>query len=345
MRNIRNLLLNGLLFITMATAQTNIRINKSSAEDMLKWFAEGCKKEKISELVMLKGNQLAEKIMLENGNSGLLKDALKSFNPEDTSSGKEYLLRDVFTKKEQHGDFLEFIKQNLKAERFVGDVLKFLPQEYKGNIDFEIFLITNGWQWGDANVFSYSEKDNICKLDGNGKLAMILNISLIYNLYGDTNQKRFETMQNVLSHELFHIFYADYKNQKEEEYFSVKPEENIFYTMLNEGMGHYLSERTKLMNDYPNSTKLKEREKKAFDDLNNNLKLIKAESDEKIKKYLVEKGTYGKFWDKYVCITGMFIAYHIEKNYGIEMLRECMIKGPSFMLKKYNEIEEVIHIN
>ena len=49
-------------------------------------------------------------------------------------------------------------------------------------------------------------------------------------------------------------------------------------------------------------------------------------------------GCHGDFWDKYICVTGLFICFHIEKYYGIEGLQECIKKGYMYFVNKYESL-------
>jgi hypothetical protein len=50
----------------------------------------------------------------------------------------------------------------------------------------------------------------------------------------------------------------------------------------------------------------------------------------------LDAGLSGKYWDKYVCIAGMFMAYHIGRRCGTKGLRECVKRGPRYFIGKYS---------
>ena len=48
-------------------------------------------------------------------------------------------------------------------------------------------------------------------------------------------------------------------------------------------------------------------------------------------------GFYGKYWDKYMCISGMFMAKSIEDEYGLAKLKDCLAEGPKSFYLTYRK--------
>ena len=60
-----------------------------------------------------------------------------------------------------------------------------------------------------------------------------------------------------------------------------------------------------------------------------------------LRRKTVNDGTFGPFWEKYICITGLFLIHHVEQYYGVEEIMECVKKGPLYFIKRYETLSKI----
>ena len=140
-----------------------------------------------------------------------------------------------------------------------------------------------------------------------------------------------------MAHELFHAILADYVNNKWDLPLLDRLTSEIVGLMLNEGIAHYIADKHTITKYYHSDSTWYIREKAAFQKLAENSKILfDPESDLEERKEMALKGTY---WDKYICIPAMFMAFHIEELRGIRVLKKCVREGPIYFIRVYNEMQ------
>jgi hypothetical protein len=144
-----------------------------------------------------------------------------------------------------------------------------------------------------------------------------------------------------MSHESFHALLADYIKPNWTSWDNENISNDALFLMMNEGMAHYISDGKLLRDAYNKDDKLKQKEKEAFGLLSDSAKVIfnTGIKDEE-RNNALNSGLFGKYWKKYICISGLFMAYHIEEHDGAQGLSDCVKNGPLYFIKKYKTLCE-----
>ncbi len=319
--------------------KSKLIINDKAVVKLLNWF-ENSKSKKTNEIASYTSCKVMEIICREYSETKppAFKTVLKKFNPLDTLTGKGYGLREAYEKRSEIKE-LKNLLDKTNFNDFFNTVKYFFPKGYESTNNYNVFFTLTGWKWGDAMQFTYKIENEKITFPYDGKPALIFNLTLINKNYGKTLDKKISSFSKVFAHELFHAMFSEYVKKNWDDISEKKPKGFLKYTMLNEGIAHYIGEKESLKENY--KTEFKDKEKAAFDTFSEKLKQINTSSiEDKEKRKIIRKGTHGNFWDKYVCITGMFMAFHIENECGIEGLRECINKGYDYFIKKYISISE-----
>lgn len=340
------ILLPTFLFFFLANnliAQNKLIFHTESVDSLLVWMQKGCDNNKINNLTMQPGAQLMEQLLKsQEKDAPAYKTILKEFNYKDSTSGSIYLLNNAYQKQLEIAELLENIKISDFTDNVYTRVIKYFPDNYTLPRNYEIFLTATGWQWGDAMSFDYMNKNGKYSLSEKGIPAVIFNLTLVCTTYGKTLTERMDVLKDVMSHELFHAIFSDYIKSNWNSWSNKNVGNNTLYLMLNEGLAHYISDGKLLRQDYNKDDKLKQKEKMAFASLSDSSKIIfntKIKDDE--RRTVLNAGLFGKYWKKYICITGLFMAYHIEQYYGTEGIKECVKNGPLYFIKKYEALRQI----
>jgi len=217
----------------------------------------------------------------------------------------------------------------------IGRVADYFPKDFSPSASYDVFFTATGWQWGDAMTFSYESEGGVYRLSDEGRPAMMFNLTLVAETYGADTRARIATCGNVLAHELFHAMLADYRSVHgiaPSETFERQLAENLF----NEGLAHYIADGEMIRSEYE---RFRDRETAAFDTLSEKSAVIfDPEVAPELRRQAIDEGLYGPYWSKYVCVAGLFAAYHIEQYGGTELLVECVEKSPEFFVETYEAI-------
>lgn len=346
-----------LSFSTPLFSQKKLVFHTESIEYILKWMNDGCKNQVHDSLYKYPSVVFMEELLkLEENNIPSFKKTLTEFNCNTEDKNDMYLLHMAYKNKVETNKLLQSVKNSNFSKEVYERVYSYFPDLNDNATNYNIYFSATGWKYGDAMTFNYNFENNEYKLSNNGSSAIIFNLTLIASSYGETLDKQISTFKNVMSHELFHAVLSDY-NQNTLHWDNSTIENNTLYFIFNEGVAHYISDKQNLIDNYKVDPQLKLKEKRAFSMLRDSLAIAFDKSAEKTNKIsAVKSGLYGKYWDKYICISGMFIAYHIEQECGEEELMKCVQNGPKYFIEKYMNLtmtnEEisipdsiVIHLN
>jgi hypothetical protein len=344
-RNMK-IIISSILFVLLSGrlfAQNKLIFHTESADSLLVWMQKGCVKNNRSTLADQPGNQLMEQLLRDKEQNAITyQKALNDFNYKDSTSGNVYLLNDAYKKRFNIAELLNKIKSSDFSAEVYKRAIKYFPDNYIPPRNYEVFFTATGWKWGDAMSFSYIAKNGVYSVSDKGTPAIIFNLTLVCMTYGNTLTEQMDALKDVMSHELFHAVFSDYIKSNWRSWDNVNSGSNVLYLMLNEGMAHYISDGKLLREDYNKDDKLKQKEKAAFASLSDSAKVIfNTEKKEEERSAALNSGLSGKYWKKYICITGLFMAYHIEQYYGAEGLSECIKNGYVYFIKKYEDIRKV----
>lgn len=326
---------------------SKIEINQhfSGSEVLLDWFEGGMLDEEISKLTDLPGIQIMEasliraydedkQILSFNDDLILFKDSL-----DDYSS--IYGIDLAHKEKENTSVVLNNIKTSGLNNSVINRALYFFPKEFKVSSSADIYYVLTGWEWGDAYVRPVENVDGDYKISADGKPSIIFNLSLFAKRYGDDTDKQFQKISNVMSHELFHFVFSDFKEQSDN--YKELPNNAFLLHMLdivqNEGIAHYVDRKDELKADF---LKFQDHQKENFRQLSEALfKLSSEDVSEEEKQKLLRNSNVGKYWSKYGAITGMFMAYHIEQSLGKEAITKTIQEGALSFISTYIELQKV----
>lgn len=272
--------------------------------------------------------QLVELICHKNeGDKPSLKDALAKFSNQDNNSPDYYMCNNLDSLKR------ELVSLINDSRRINPDSLSTFIKEYFPHTDVSqlkttIFFTICGWQWGDAVAFNYSVHDNKCIMDGDLNGIMI-NLQ-IFLQYADNNQKRIKIINDILKHEIFHIYFDQHAKTNGHSKHENELDQ-LAYIIQNEGIAHFLplinSTSDAFFEKHIKNTILQ------MDSLLVTLRNPDISRQEKAKR--INQGTYGPFWSKCICIAGLYTASKIYENEGISGLQESINAGPEDFFKKY----------
>jgi len=325
-----------LSFSFSTKAQERIIVHSESIDSLFNWFNNGFTENKVSHLSAIPANQIMEQLLFENEKeASTFSDALLRFGTEHSLPNNDYLLNDAYEKQEQilklRKSLLEFIFNHDPVEYVKG----YLPSNFRPSAQYQIFFTATGWQWGDAMAFNYIKNNNNYVISQEGTSAIIFNLTRINATYGETIEKQISSFQKVLAHELFHTLLEEYISQKNY-YNPDQIESETLFLLMNEGIAHFIADGEYIKANYG---KLKEKEEYSFSQFSEKAKIIFNNMEEvDLRNEALEEGLYGSYWSKYVCITGLFMAYHINERGGQELLRECIEKGYDFFIEEYKKI-------
>lgn len=330
-----------LMIVTAIKAQNQFVFHTESVDSLLSWMDRGCDKGSMAVLTRQPATQLMEQLLKKQEEQAPdFKSVLATYHPGDSLSGSAYLLNTAYKRQADLKQLLDALQGSNFSEEVYNRVLSYFPEDYEVPRTYEVFFTATGWKWGDAMTFRYTPNGGAYTLSQKGIPAMIFNLTLVAELYGKTLEQRLKTMKNVMAHELFHAVLSDYKNAHWKFWEQNNIEQETMYIMFNEGFAHYLADKEKLDAGYASNGELKTIENKAFQSLSDSISVVfDGNQPKKARINAVRSGTYGKYWNKYICISSLFMAYHLEEAFGKAALKECIVKGPHYFMKKYDELQ------
>jgi hypothetical protein len=322
-------------------------IHTKSSDLLLKWF-DNQSETIMKEILEQPGTQIMAGIVentLSQNELPTFFDELKTFSINDSLKSDPYGLRLAWFQRDKSSLLLNKIKKYSFQGEIVDRIKPYIPTDYPLDVECNVYFVLTGWEWGDGMVRKITNIDNQYKVTEQGESVIIVNLSIITKLYGgNINKLLNDNISNTISHELFHFVFAEYRNVSSY-WKSNRDTTNIgqlVEIIQNEGIAHYLSHNQKqnLIENYNTSSKLKEHEKEAFKQLYIAVKqLLNTELSKQEKVNILMKSNTGKYWDKFGAITGKFMVYHIEKEYGEQAIQESLSKGAYYFLKLYNKLQ------
>jgi len=333
-----------LVFLTTNLIAQNKLIFKAEAVDsLLIWMQNGFSKTKISSIAEQPSTQLMSQILSKREeNVPEFNKTLEEFNFNDSTSASIYLLNEAYKRQLEITELLKEIKESDFSENVYKRAIKYFPNNYIPPRNYEVFFTALGWQWGDAISFDYIVNNGEYLLSDKGTPAIIFNLTLVSMTYGNTIQEQMKAMENVMSHELFHAILSDYTKEHWNQQIESSLPDEVLFLMLNEGLAHYIANGSEIAEAYEQSQYIREKESNAHEMLQEKAKLIFADNQTlELRRKTINEGTFGPFWEKYICITGLFLIYHIELYYGVEEIMECVKNGPLYFIKRYETLSKL----
>jgi len=244
--------------------------------------------------------------------------------------------------RKQSSLLLEKIKMQQIKDTIVKRALKYIPKDHLINTNCTIYFVLTGWKWGDAYVVNIKKSNKHVYISDEGEPAIVINLSLISSLYGQTAEEQLKVLNGILSHEIFHFLFANYKRLSPVyKSPSTSITKKLFDAIQNEGIAHYIDKKPLLLQEYNSNPKYKDAEMENIQKLNEAFhELTSDQLNDSQKQELFTKATTGKYWTKYGSISGMFMAYHIEQEKGEAALRRSIQQGPEYFLTEYLNLKK-----
>lgn len=311
-------------------------VYSESVDTLYEWFEKGFPNDNVSSLMCIPANQFMEQLFRKNEKDApSFKDVLLNFSNKHSFPDDPYLLKEAYTKRHQLIRLKKTLQDSLNERQIMEDVIEYFPTDFKPSAQYPVYFTLTGWKWGDAMSFSYIKDGNTYVLADTGIPAMIFNLTIINSTYGDTQEKQEATFRKVLSHELFHALLEDYIADKDY-YDPNRIEAEALFLLMNEGIAHFIADGGNIHSKYES---LKEKERILFSKFSEKAKIIFDRNEKpEVRTNTLEEGLYGPYWEKYVSTTGLFMAYHINRYGGRELVKECIKKGPVYFVEKYREL-------
>lgn len=323
-----------------------IKLNYKSSDLLLRWFNDLPNRRLIDSISIEPGIQImADNVRLnsdpEHSSLRSFKEELEYFAKNDTSNRFSYGTDLAWKMREKSSLLLQKIKTERIEDMITERALVYIPTDYLITTKCKIYFVLTGWEWGDAYVCNIREQYGKYTISDEGEPSIVINLSLISKLYGQTVEEQLKVLNGILSHEIFHFLFANYKKQSPMYNSGVDSSGigKLFEVLLNEGIAHYIDKKSVLLLEYGTNPKFAEEEKQNIDRLNESfLQLAGNNLNEAQKLELLRKASVGKYWSKYGSISGMFMAYHIEKEKGRDALKKSIQKGPFYFIKQYLDL-------
>lgn len=327
--------------------EVKFNLHTRSAESLHIWFNDPSNKKYIKQLVEHPGNQIMAEIVrdsLKQHDLPAFSDQLYEFSRDHSLNTDPYGINLAWLQRERTILLLQNIKNHNFAYQTVERIKPYIPNDSSLQVTCDVYFVLTGWEWGDAMVEKVKKIGDKYKIARNGEPVIIFNLSIITNLYEKKGYNLINHLSHSMTHELFHLVFAKYKeisprwkNKKD-----TTPTDSLVELIQNEGIAHYIShdQREKLISGYNKSTDYKEHERDAFNQLESAVKLLSnPDASKKKKDELLMKADAGRFWSKYGAISGMFMAYHIERKLGKAAIKESIAGGANLFLEKYDKVQ------
>jgi hypothetical protein len=325
-------------------------VDSRAAELLYTWFDDVANEKTTQQLAAEPGTQImvaCAKAALGNETLPAFADELARFAP-DRESGKDpyHLLRAW-----QQRDISARLLAALKAYDFAGHVTRrvaaYIPDTQRLDLTCDLYFVLTGWKWGDAMFTGVEKVGDTYELSDDGRPTVIINLSLMTELSGqdETPESIVQHVAENLVHECFHLAYSHCQAQAPALRTGQEPPEIVRLVELiqNEGMAHYISHHhaEELIAQYDQSENLKAYERQAFEQLGEAVaELADPQVDAGRKRQLLIAGTSGEYWSKFTCISGLFMAYHIERVAGRHALRQTVAGGGPAFLMMYEQVQK-----
>ena len=322
-------------------------IHTKSSDLLLKWFDN--QSDTIDrEILEQPGTQIMAGIVentLSQNELPTFLDELKKFSVNDSLKPDPYGLRLAWFQRGESFLLLNKIKEYNFSGEITDRIKPYIPEDYPLDVTCNVYFVLTGWEWGDAMVRKIIKTDNHYRVTEQGESVIIVNLSIITNLYGDDIDILLnDDISHTISHELFHLVFAEYQNVSScwKNNRDTTQVGQLVEIIQNEGIAHYLSHNQKqnLIENYNSSDELKKHEREAFKQLDLAVKqLLNPELSKQEKNDILMKSNAGRYWDKFGAIAGKFMVYHIEKKYGEQAVQKSLSKGAYYFLELYYKVQ------
>lgn len=168
--------------------------------------------------------------------------------------------------------------------------------------------------------------------DPEGKLHVIFDLMCWTKYVGVCKIK--ETMQNLLTHELFHVLIGTKVSDIDDDTESEDYFKQLDALMFHEAFAHLVSYQSKEIDTVDWHTAELEQVKQISNQRMS--EIIKETNKEKQKKNLRE-GTCGRYYDKFICMSGMLYLVYQWETGGIQKLRKEFQDGYHKFAKKVTD--------
>ena len=333
-----------------AAPDIQFNVNSRAAELLQTWFDDPTNEDITRKLTMEPGTQ----IMAACARAALPNEVLPEFSNELTRFKNNheldkdpYHIRRAWQQRQDSAQLLAALKAYDFSRHVTKRVAAYIPDAQQLNLKCNLYFVLTGWKWGDAMFTGVERIGNTYELSDNGQPTVIINLALMTELLGQ-KEKPESVVQHVaenLVHECFHLAYAQCQSQTPARRIEQEPPEltRLVELIQNEGMAHYIShgQSERLIAEYDQTEKFKTRERQAFEQLGEAVvQLADPQVDTDKKLQLLASGTSGDYWSKFTCISGMFMAYHIEQVAGRQALRNTVEGGGPTFLKMYQQVQK-----
>jgi Putative zinc dependent peptidase (DUF5700) len=328
--------------------QLNLGLNYQSADFIFKWFDNQSNDKVLDSILNEPGIQIMEENVRSLSESDAnsiktFKEELQQFDVRDSGSKNTYGIDLAWSMRDKSVKLLEKIKREEINDSIVKRALDFIPLDYPVEAECNIYFVLTGWAWGDAYVCNVKKINGKFRIADEGEPSIVVNLTIMTKLYGETPDDQTKVVYGILAHELFHLAFANYRKLSPN--YSRIPEisevEKLFEIVHNEGIAHYVDKRLEIIEGYETNPKFKEGERQSLHNLSLAFDQLRDSSiAHSEKQNLLRQASVGKYWAKYGAIAGMFMAYHIEKESGKIALSECIRKGPWNFLQQYNNLQQ-----
>ncbi|SMO91949.1 hypothetical protein SAMN06265379_11536 [Saccharicrinis carchari] len=317
--------------------------NFESSIKILEWFDNEMPKDEIEYINSLSGIEIMESnVLLSNPDTNAIlffKEDLILFRENVKEYESEYGLNIAFKERKRTANLLSKIQTTNFDTLAIKRALQFFPKGTQLKTDANVYYVLTGWEWGDAYVRNVKKVNGKYKVAETGNPALVFNLSLFTKLYGETTEEQFQTLTNIMSHEIFHFAFNEFKNESTN-YPLISDNDykhQLFRTVQNEGIAHYIDIKKVLITNFSDFEKY---QKENFEKLN---KAIISFSSQQIgnedKKKILQCANVGKYWEKYGAICGMFMSYHIERLLGKEAITKTIKNGAESFIETYIELQ------
>lgn len=218
----------------------------------------------------------------------------------------------------------------LPEQSWLGFVLELFA--CSGQKPIDLYLFPFGHPMGDAYV-----------RDVNGSPAIFVNLAIIGSVYGKTADRQFANLLPVLQREIFHVLF--HRLQAASTYWgSIKRQvslrDEFRALVLEEGIAHFVGHR-----EHINHYLCEQREcmQKTFAKYRETMvRLDLGSVGETEARSLLLGGVVGPLFEKYLAVPGMFAAYTIYQERGIDGLRRCLEDIEFFEAEGLNRLARTI---
>lgn len=350
MKNILSILIISVFFLSCSnskkeenTQEIKLVQNFDSSIKILEWFNNEMPNDEIDYISSLSGIEIMESnVLLSNPDTNAIisfKEDLILFRENIEEYESEYGLNTAFKERKRAANLLSKIQATNFDTLAIKRALQFFPKETQFKADANVYYVLTGWKWGDAYVRNVKKVNGKYEVVETGNPVLIFNLSLFTKLYGETTEEQFQTLTNIMSHEIFHFAFEEFKNESTN-YPRISDNDfkrQLFRTVQNEGIAHYIDIKDVLITKFSD---FKKYQKENFEKLN---KAILSFSSQQMgneeKKKILQRANVGKYWEKYGAICGMFMSYHIERLLGKEAITKTIENGAESFIETYVELQ------